>query len=67
MVNAPLKVPVLVGLKTMLVVQLAPAAKVVPQPKEEIAKGVDTPAHPTHPSRGRIRNPPVACSNQPES
>ncbi len=42
--NVPAKVPFEVGLKTMLLLQLAPAASVVPHPKAEIAKGDEAPA-----------------------
>ncbi len=44
MVRVPLNVPVDVGLKTTLVVQLAPAGSVVPHPKVAMANGADAPA-----------------------
>ncbi len=44
MVNVPVKVPLAVGLNTIAVVQLAPAASVVPHPNDEIANGAVMPA-----------------------
>ncbi len=42
--KVPLKVPVAVGWKTTVVVQLAPAANVVPHPNFKIANGAVIPA-----------------------